>query len=487
MPNRRRLRIPSIPRGYPNRAVLRDALREYAECRTFWYVPKVRTLTDQNISVCAQTLAIIDAEFSAALWDRDTQDALLARLTAAGLLKPRTRNATQADRTALVRITKDLFETLGLLWIAQNQTPVVTSAGLRLIDAADDRSAARDIIAQQVSKLQYPNPVMPNKYRSSFIGILPHFFLLDVLERMGDAITFDEYNLFLNLAASHADAERVCNYIEAWRSLSESQQHTLRERFATIPMWGANPDNPKASKRALLISRTASYQRSIFCFPNYTEHDADSQTIRCTDAAAAREILEAGLGKNKITAFEQREDWFAYFGDPSQEPSWFTYVAHQVMNAENSSAATEEIEAHAAELSTQQHREVRRLQIERAIEESYASQPDLLHTLEPSLQFENRQVKTPIGQIDLLCRGSDGKYVVIEVKARPADDAVFGQILRYMGWIHRNYEDGADNVRGIILASEFSDKAQYSRTGLMRDDANEHLKFRRHAFAVEEV
>ena len=53
--------------------------------------------------------------------------------------------------------------------------------------------------------------------------------------------------------------------------------------------------------------------------------------------------------------------------------------------------------------------------------------------------------------------------------------------------IHNERDEGEDNVRGIILANEFSDKAQYSRIGLMRDDADEHLKFRRHAFAVEEA
>ena len=156
------------------------------------------------------------------------------------------------------------------------------------------------------------------------------------------------------------------------------------------------------------------------------------------------------------------------------------------MDAETPTAARAAINEHQEKLTGDERREVGRLQIERAIEHSYATQPDLLHTLEPSLQFEDRQVKTPIGQMDLLCRGADGKYVVIEVKARPADDAVFGQILRYMGWIHRNYQDGEDNVRGIILASEFSDKAQYSRIGLMRDDASEHLKFRRHVFAGKE-
>lgn len=138
-------------------------------------------------------------------------------------------------------------------------------------------------------------------------------------------------------------------------------------------------------------------------------------------------------------------------------------------------------------LSREEAATVRRLQIEKAIESSYAEHPDLLHTLEAGLTCEGRQVETPIGRMDLLCRGNDGKHVVVEIKAREAEDAVFGQVLRYMGWIHRNYADGADNVRGIILASHFPERARYSRIGLMRPDAETHLKFRRHAFAGEDV
>lgn len=483
---RRRLRLPPIPRDFPNRDVLRAALREYADCRTFWYVPKVRALNADNIQICARTLSVISNEFSDAIWNRETQDALLDRLTAEGLLAPTKPNSEQGDRTALVRINKDLYQTLGLLWIADDQTPVVTGAGSQLVNAIDDPDAASRVIARQISKLQYPNPAMTAKYRGGFGGLLPHLFLLDVLERMGYAITVDEYDLFVNLATSQDDVERICAYISAWRSLSDSQRDKLRNKFGSIPIWTAKPPSAKASTRSVRISRTSSYQRSFFCLPRYLETDDSRGEIRCVDIALARTILEGRHSGTKITAFRHREDWFAYFGDPAQEPSWFTYVAHHVMNAETPTDADAAISEHQEKLSGDERREVRRLQIERAIEHSYATQPDLLHTLEPSLQFEDRQVKTPIGQMDLLCRGADGKYVVIEVKARPADDAVFGQILRYMGWIHRNYEDGEHNVRGIILANEFSDKAQYSRIGLMRDD-DEHLKFRRHAFAVEEA
>ena len=138
-------------------------------------------------------------------------------------------------------------------------------------------------------------------------------------------------------------------------------------------------------------------------------------------------------------------------------------------------------------LSGAEAAEIGRLEIEKAIETAYASQPELLHTLEDGLRLVGRQVATPIGRIDLLCRGTDGKYVVVEIKAKSAEDAAFGQILRYIGWIHGNYGNGRDNVRGIILASRFPDRARYSRIGLLKPGAERFLGFRRHGFAGEEA
>ena len=484
-------RLPRLPAGLGSLAqgnVLREALRAYAQATTYWYVPKVRALNAANIGIVVQILRVIDAEFSDRLWDRNAQDDLLATLTESGLLNPTSENPTPPSRTALTRIIKVLLETLGLLWIADNQTPVVTSAGRRLIFAAEERPAmVNEVISRQVSKLQYPNPIMPRRYGAGFDGLLPHLFLLAVADRMDGSITFEEYDLFVNLATSQDDVERIAGYVSAWRSLDEQQRDKLRRVFARVPMAGGSSTSNGASNRSVRIRRTSSYQRSIFCFPHYFELNRADNEIRLVDRSIANKVLKDGRANAKVTIFDNREDWFAYFGDPSQEPSWFTYVAHQVANSPDPSTADATVEAHGTKLTGSEQRAVRRLQIERAIENSYATQPDLLHTLEPELKFEDRQVKTPIGQIDLLCRGTDGKYVIIEIKARAADDAVFGQILRYMGWIHRNYPDGADNVRGIILANEFSDKAQYSRIGLMRADAEQHLKFRRHAFAGEEV
>lgn len=65
------------------------------------------------------------------------------------------------------------------------------------------------------------------------------------------------------------------------------------------------------------------------------------------------------------------------------------------------------------------------------------------------------------GRIDIVAVDSTGNLVVIELKAGLADDRVCGQILRYLVWVKENLA-GNGKVRGIIVASDFSDGLRYA-------------------------
>jgi len=71
-----------------------------------------------------------------------------------------------------------------------------------------------------------------------------------------------------------------------------------------------------------------------------------------------------------------------------------------------------------------------------------------LTTIEHGLTLVGRQVATPAGRIDLLCKDINGTSVVIEIKKAQGTDQVLGQILRYMGWLT---EHEGTEVRGIII------------------------------------
>jgi Endonuclease NucS len=83
-----------------------------------------------------------------------------------------------------------------------------------------------------------------------------------------------------------------------------------------------------------------------------------------------------------------------------------------------------------------------------------------LDTIESGLRLEGRQVHTPAGRIDLLCRDQRGNYVIVELKRMRGSDQVIGQILRYMGWARGAYP--RSNVRGIVTVQHRDTALDYA-------------------------
>jgi RecB family endonuclease NucS len=156
-----------------------------------------------------------------------------------------------------------------------------------------------------------------------------------------------------------------------------------------------------------------------------------------------------------------------------------------IEDAKTAKEAKTIVEKHKDLLKKDEAEAIERAQIEKDIETFYYKHPD---RLESGLKVlpKGRQFSTPIGRIDLLCISQNREYVVVEIKADEAGDSVFGQILRYIGWIHRNISDAKSNVRGIILASQFPETARYSRIGLLRSDYQTFIKFKAHGLNVQD-
>ena len=54
----------------------------------------------------------------------------------------------------------------------------------------------------------------------------------------------------------------------------------------------------------------------------------------------------------------------------------------------------------------------------------------------------------------------DGSHVVIELKREKASDNTVGQIMRYMGWVKKKYND--EKVKGIIISGDEDEKLNYA-------------------------
>lgn len=481
--------MPTLPPSFPFRPLLSSFLDEYAACPTYWYVPHTRVLTETNVADMREFVRVVFDGFLGREWTAKTQDELLSRLVDRGVLQPYQASATLQDRTALIRIWKKWLEMLGLVWIQDDQELLVTDAGLTLLEA----DAPSPTIERQVSKLQYPAPWLETDYSEQFRGLLPQIFLLQVMQGTDWHLSVDEFELFVNLAREHSDAPRIVSYITHWRNLSAQQRERLLSVARTIPMArlpqpqatraGTSPTAVRAT-RYVRIRNTSTYARSVYTFSSLL-NAGEGPGISVGDTDRATSVLKQQLDDLKVPEFPTLDDWFVYMGDPEQEASWLTYLRQ--LTVTTPAPAKEKVEALIDEaggrLTPDQRQEIRQRRLERLIEEYYA---EALSHLEAGLELEpdGRQYTTPIGRIDLLCRSRAGDYVVVEVKVGDAEDAVFGQILRYIGWVHGNLGGGATPVRGIILAGGFPEKARYSRTGLLKPDADRFLKFREHGLKL---
>jgi len=464
--------VKSLPKSFPFRDIFESFLEEYSKSTTYWYAPKWRVLNDENVDVMSQIARVIFDKFLDRIWNVETQDKILNRLIQLQIFSPYKKDGKKTDRAALTRICKKLLETLGLLWIQKNKEIVITDAGLDLLSTKtnDER---RQVIERQIIRYQYPNPSMARRYAEGFSGILPHLFLLQLLKNCDNRITSVEYELFVNLAKSQEDFNRILQYIHSWRDINKQEKQIILDKAKQIII----PD--KKRTRFKRINQDASYQRWVFTFPSYLEVDEGDIVCRLPDKV--NEILDKLLPSLKITIFRTLEDWFSYFGDPRKEPSWSTYLISLIEDAKTREDVQKEvqsaIEKHEDVLKQEEKEIIERAQIEKDIETFYYAHPDLLEK-GLTIKDNGRQFPTPIGRIDLLCLSQNGEYVVVEIKADEARDSVFGQILRYIGWVHRNVPNARDNVRGIILASEFPETARYSRIGFLKPNYKEFIKFR---------
>lgn len=470
---------PALRDDFHFREVMQQFVDEFASCSTYWYVPKARTINDDNVEVIRDILIQIEDAYLEVEWSRETQDALLTDLIQHGVLTPRAEGSIQ-DRTALIRIWIALLHFLGLAWVEDQQEVVLTEAGRALIESDDPRP----VVEAQIAKIQYPAPWSSTADVHDFKGILPQLFLLQVLRECGYELSTDEYVLFVNLAQSHDDLDRIVTYIHTWRDLSDEERYELQQQVLQLPIALPSDDpptlagmpQPTTGPRWRRVSLNSSYQLAAFTYVQFLLR-ADGITAIGHDELDY--VVEAHASDLAIPRFRSHEEWVLYFGDPEQRPSWYVYLATELANADKPDEVEPLLAAHGGKLSGEEQEEIQRQQVEKAIEDFYVQN---LGLLEPGLELhdDGRQFVTPIGRMDLLCRDPDGAYVVVEIKADEAKDSVFGQILRYIGWVHRNLPDGRDNVRGVILAGGFGEQAKYSRVGLLRNDYRQFLKFVEH-------
>lgn len=104
------------------------------------------------------------------------------------------------------------------------------------------------------------------------------------------------------------------------------------------------------------------------------------------------------------------------------------------------------------------------LQFEQDLQDYLAANP---HALEPGLKLygKNAHADTDVGEVDILAQDRSGDLVVVELKAGRATDSAIGQLLGYMNHVKDHLAKG-HNVRGLIVASDFSPRLRAATRGI---------------------
>lgn len=96
------------------------------------------------------------------------------------------------------------------------------------------------------------------------------------------------------------------------------------------------------------------------------------------------------------------------------------------------------------------------ISLERDLRDYLANNP---HVIERELKLIQKEYKTEVGIIDLLCEDRKGRLVIVETKKGRESDKVVGQALRYMGWLKKQT---GKNVRGIIILNQPDERLEYA-------------------------
>jgi hypothetical protein len=76
------------------------------------------------------------------------------------------------------------------------------------------------------------------------------------------------------------------------------------------------------------------------------------------------------------------------------------------------------------------------------------------------------EYQTEAGRIDILAIDGHGKRVVVELKAGRAKDNALGQLLGYMGCLGADTINQVQEVRGILVASDFEPRVVFAAKAL---------------------
>ncbi len=442
--------------------VLEYRIKSDAESPAFLYVPKGKSVSEENWSLIAELLDILDG-YRKIPW-RDAQPAFVEEIAARNLIQP-CRNHEDGI-SAVGRMQFPVWRSLGLAWINERRVPEVTEVGRRFVRGhTADR---RKLLSMQIHRYQFWNPTIAAHFAE--FETLPLLSLYKVLQNVGWYVSREEFVLLASRVRNFTDASEVASLIEELRTCTDEE----RERIATLARTLSAASHTKSDQGTTYakVFNNYPYIRNFLRLSQYVEADHDRIGIPQRHRRKVREMIDASQDA-EIVDYRSAQDWLARYGAVPAAADWETPWA-KAGNAREYyqrigriDAAAEALTRENPGISRQRVDEYRRIQILERVLEDILEQN--IQELEPGLTLVGRQFPTAVGPIDLLARDSNDSYVVIELKRGRSSDRVIGQIARYLGWVTERMVQGNEaRARAIVVGREYDAKFAAAITQINR-------------------
>lgn len=214
-------------------------------------------------------------------------------------------------------------------------------------------------------------------------------------------------------------------------------------------------------KRAANVRADAT---SITVNANSRVHYGAGKKVRRTDSANQYDRLyRRGDGRYELYLPEKHGVW-----EVAKNSQGNLYVQQVSESDANASTDEEPFEIESLVCDTEKNSASSRFAMESHLRDYLAQNLNRIQGLPTQLDLYRDdsdmpavEYRTSVGYIDILAKGADGAFYVLELKLARGSDAVIGQILRYMGWVRTNLAKGSP-VYGVVVASGVSEKLKYA-------------------------
>ncbi len=420
----------------------------YASDLAYWYQPKGLAITS---SAVRDRLKVLE-EFQGMPW-RSCQANYVARLREEGISEA--ESSWVEGGAPLARMLKQVFVTLGFAWIDGDDNVEISNAGHLFLKS----SVPDELLSLQALRYQFWNPSVGTRRAHGSIRIHPIPFLVRLFFTVeGQAISNDEYNLFVSRAKSIDDVELVADQIYAYRSLDVDVQKAIIGKCLNYMLGGAKR---KSIYNTVSLNRTYAYR--MWSLSDMVEHDEYGlKLVSRNYRGMARSYLERYSSDATYIDFASQKEFFAWMSDTTLFPIKSTALEIYIDRGDLESSILTQKSLGVAPKEINKFKKM--LISEKTLEDNIDANLSIVgNAIGRTLKMVGRQYQTTVGPIDILAQDTaTNQYVVIELKKGRSADRVFGQVSRYMGWIRTNLASG-NPVAGVIVAQSIDDKLRAAK------------------------